>query len=97
MRGVWLDWRRYVAEVLRKICPHFRGLDGDGWTDRQVRLECDVPRLEVVLAQSRLLLAARIARNAPDSLRGLLQVEAGQDGSWVQMLSRDIENISRDS
>ena len=49
----------------------------------KVRLECDVPRLEVVLAQSRLLLAARIARNAPDSLRALLQVEAGQDGSWV--------------
>ena len=52
-----------------------------------------MPRLEVVLAQSRLLLAARIARNAPDSLRALLQVEAGQDGSWVQMLSRDIENM----
>ena len=34
-----------------------------------------------------------MARNAPDSLRALLQVEAGQDGSWVQMLSRDIENM----
>ena len=81
------------CRVLPKICQHFRGPDGDGWTDRQVRLECDVPRLEVVFAQSRLLLAARIARNAPDSLRALLQVEAGQDGSWVQMLSRDIENM----
>ena len=76
------------CRVLRKSCQHFRGPDGDGWTDRQVRLECDLPRLEVVLAQSRLLLAARTARNAPDSL-GALQVEAGQDGSWVQMLSRD--------
>ena len=38
------------------------GPDGAGWTDRQVRLECDVPRLEVVLPQSRLLPAARIAR-----------------------------------
>ena len=45
------------------------------------------------LLKSRLLLAARIARNAPDSLRALLQVEARQDGSWVQMLSRDIENM----
>ena len=27
------------------------------------------------------------------ALRALLQVEAGQDGSWVQMLSRDIENM----
>ena len=76
------------CRVLRKICQHFRG-----WTERQVRLECDVPRLEVVLAQSTLLPAARTARNAPDSLRALLQVEAGQDGSWVQMLSRDIENM----
>ena len=81
------------CRVLRKICQQFRGPDGDGWTDRQVRLECDVPRLEVVLAQSRLFLAARIARNAPDSLRALLQVEVGQDGSWVQMLSRDMENM----
>ena len=52
-----------------------------------------MPRLVALLAQSRLLLAARIARNAPDSLRALLQVEAGQDGSSVQMLSSDIENM----
>ena len=81
------------CRVLRKICQHFRGPRGDGWTARQVRLECGVPRLEVVLAQNRLLPAARIARHAPDSLRALLQVEAGQDGSWVRMLSRDIENM----
>ena len=71
------------CSVLRKICQHSRGPDGDGWTDRQVRLECDLPRLEVVLPQSRLLQAARIARNAPDSLRALLQVEEGQDGANV--------------
>ena len=81
------------CRVFRKISQHFRGPDGDGWTDKQVRLECGVPRLEVVLAQSRLLLAARIARNALDSLRGLLQFEAGQDSSWVRMLSRDMENM----
>ena len=68
------------CRVLRKICQHFRGPSGDGWTDRQVRLECDVPRLEVVLAQSTLLIAARTAGNAPDPLRALLQVEARQDG-----------------
>ena len=68
--------------LLRKISQHFRGWDG--WTDKQVRLERGVPRLEVVLAQRRLLLAARIARNAPDSLRALVQVEEGQEGSWVR-------------
>ena len=53
---------RVRCSVLRKISQHFRGPDGAGWTDRQVRLECGLPRLEVVLAQSRLLPAARIAR-----------------------------------
>ena len=46
-----------------------------------------MPRLEAVLARSRLLLAARIARNVAVSLRALLQVEAGQDSSWVRLLS----------
>ena len=81
------------CRVLRKICQHFRGPDGDGWTDRQVILECDVPRLEVVLAQSRLLLAARMTRNAPDSLEPCCRLRQGRDGSWVQMLCRDIENM----
>ena len=52
-----------------------------------------MPRLEVVLAKSRLFLAARMTRSASASLRALLQVEAGQDSSWVRMLSRDIENM----
>ena len=81
------------CRVLRKISQHFRGPDGDGWTGKQVRLECGVPRLEVVFAQRRPLQAAKIARNAPDSLRALLQGEAGQEGSWERMLSRYMENM----
>ena len=38
------------CRVFRKISQHFRGPDGNDWTDRQVRLECGVPRLEVALA-----------------------------------------------
>eukprot|EP00973_Karenia_brevis_P045021 6236048-Karenia_brevis.AAC.1 len=78
---------------LRRILGTPRFSNKNDFSDRQVRDQLAQPSLDCILARSRLTYAARICRDKPLALIGLLHMRVGPQQlrlPWVRRLGEDV-------
>ena len=83
---------------LRRILGAPRFSESNDYTDRQVREQLGQPSLDCIISRARLIYAARICRDRPLALIGLLHTRVGPTKSrlpWVTLLGQDVEALRR--
>ena len=91
LNAVYMRGLRRIADAAR-----FRAT-GHG-SDLSVRQALDLPSLQCLIAQRRLLLLSSLLRSAPPHLISLLSLPAGAAGKklpWVQLVLRDLDLFYR--